>query len=386
MDYIYLDNATITKPHKEVIEKMINIIENKYALATSQFSHTMGLESKEAYEEARNIIAHSIGAESENIVFTSGSTESNNLAIKGYARAKKRGNHLITTSVSERSVLNSMKTLEKEGFDITVLSVDSSGRIKPEELEKVINENTILISFELANHEVGTIENYRSIVNIAKKHNIAVHMDASCGYLEIPLNVNELYVDLITLTAHRIHGPSGIGALYIKKRTDIKKLMDGGFNEMNLRAGNESIPLAVGFGRAVELFDREMDVLHTAKLKKLLISQLYDKIKHISINGDPDKSLNNLLNVTFHKVEGESVALHFDMEGIEVITGSACFSKSLEPSYVLMALYNDHERAHGSITFSFSRYNTRNEILKTADVAKIIVDKLMKISPLKEEK
>jgi cysteine desulfurase len=150
-------------------------------------------------------------------------------------------------------------------------------------------------------------------------------MDASYGYLEIPINVNELCVDLITLTAHRIHGPSGIGALYIKKGTDIKKLMDGGFNEMNLRAGNESIPLAVGFGRAVELFDKEMDVLHTAKLKKLLISKLNDKIKHISINGDPDNSLNNLLNVTFHRVEGESVALHFDMEGIEVITGSACF-------------------------------------------------------------
>ncbi len=385
MNYIYLDNATITKVHKEVIEKMMTIFENKYALATSQFSHTMGLESKEAYEEARNIIAHSIGAESENIIFTSGSTETNNLAIKGYARANKRGNHLITTSVSDRSVLNSMETLKKEGFDITVLSVDSYGRINLEELEKNINKNTILISFELANHEVGTIENYRSIVNIAKKHNIAVHMDASYGYLEIPINVNELYVDLITLTAHRIHGPSGVGALYIKKGAKVKKLMDGGFNEMNFRAGNESIPLSVGFGKSVELFDREIDVLYTAKLKKLLISKLNDKIKHISINGDPDNSLSNLLNVTFHRVEGESVALHFDMEGIEVITGSACFSKSLEPSYILMALYNDHERAHGSITFSFSRYNTENEILKTANVAKRIVDKLIKFSPLKEE-
>ncbi len=384
MGYIYLDNITVTKPHEEVVKTITEYLTDKYALATSQFSHSMGLESKEGYDNARHIIANSIGADDENIVFTSGSTESNNLAVKGFAHAnKKRGNGLITTAVSERSVLNSMKTLEKEGFDVKILPVDENGRIKLTDLENSINDSTILFSFELANHEVGTIENYKEIVELCNKKGIAVHMDASLGYLHIPIDVKSLPVDLITLTAKRIHGPLGIGALFIRNGVKIKKQMDGGFNEMNLRAGSEPVALAAGFGKAVELFDREKDVVYTGKLKDKLLNLLRERIDDISVNGDIENSMSNVLNVTFHKVEGESTALYFDMEEIEVITGSACFSKSLEPSYVLMAIYNDHERAHGSITFSFSRYNTEDEITKTADAAKRIVDKLMEISPLK---
>ena len=384
MSYIYLDNITATKPHREVVEIITEYLTDKYALAISQFSHSMGIESKDGYDNARHIIANSIGAKDENIVFTSGSTESNNLAIKGFARAnKKKGNHLITTAVADRSVMNSMKTLQREGFEITILPVDTNGRIDLNKLADTIKDSTTLFSFELANHEVGTIENYEEIIRLCKEKNIAVHMDASLGYLHIPIDMKTLPVDLVTLTAKRIHGPIGIGALYIRDGIKIEKIMDGGFNEMNLRGGSEPVALAVGFAKAVELFDRDKDVIYTGKLKEKLLQLLKEKIAEISVNGDPDKAMNNVLNVTFHKVEGESTALYFDMEKIEVITGSACFSQSLEPSYVLMAMYNDHERAHGSITFSFSRYNTEDEIVKTADTAKQIVDKLMEISPLK---
>ncbi|NIA23651.1 MAG: aminotransferase class V-fold PLP-dependent enzyme [Proteobacteria bacterium] len=384
MAYIYLDNITATKPHKEVVDAITEYLTDKYALATSQFSHSMGLENKDGYDNARHTIADSIGANDENILFTSGSTESNNLAVKGFARAnKKKGNHLITTAVSDRSVLNSMKTLQKEGFEVTILPVDANGRVNLNDLSAAIKDSTIFFSFELANHEVGTIENYKEIVELCKKKGIVVHMDASLGYLHLPIDVKTLPLDLITLTAKRIHGPIGIGALYIRPNIKITKLMDGGFNEMNLRAGSEPVALAVGFAKAVELFDRENDVVHTGNLKRKLLQLLRERIAEISVNGDPDNAMSNVLNVTFHKVEGESTALYFDMEGIEVITGSACFSQSLEPSYVLMAMYNDHERAHGSITFSFSRYNTEDEIVKTADAAKRIVDKLLEISPLK---
>lgn len=380
---IYMDNAAATRLDEAVFEAMKPCYFDNYAVATSEFGYSQGLEARETLAEARASIASALGAAPEEFIFTSGSTESSNLALKGVAKAlgNKKGKHLIVSKIEDFPVLQSARALEKQGFEVDYLEVDDRGFVKLDQLEALLREDTILVSVQHANHEIGTVQDLETIGRLCSEKNVLFHTDATHTFTRLPLDVRSIKVDLITVSAHTIHGPKGIGGLYVRRGTPLEKIADGGFQEFDLRAGIENIPGAVGFAKAVSLVTEE----ENARLKVMrdrLTKQIIAKIPLVTLNGDPEKRIPQNANLSFHHVEGESITLHLDMYGIAVSTGSACFSRSLEASHVMMAIGGDHERAHGSIRFTFGRYNTMEEIDLVVETLANIVENLRRISPL----
>lgn len=377
---VYLDNAASSRMDERVLEAMYPYFFDVYAVATSEFGYSLGIEAKEALDLARGKIAAAVKGSREELVFTSGSTESSNLALKGVAKAKKKG-HIIVSKIEDFPVLNSAKTLEKQGFTVTYLDVDQYGLVHKDSLENALTDDTILVSIQHANQEIGTVQDIESIGKICKERNVLFHTDATHTFTRVPIDVTKIPVDLVTVAPHAIHGPKGIGGLYIREGTPLSKVMDGGFQESNVRAGMENIPGAVGFAKAVELVTQKENE-RLRKMRDHLIERLLSEVPDTILNGHKEKRVPQNANVTFHYVEGESITLHLDMRGFAVSTGSACFSKSLEASHVIMGIGGDHERAHGSVRFTFGRYNTTDEVNAVAEAVADVVESLRKISPL----
>ena len=379
----YLDNAATTRLDERVLEAMKPYFFETYAVATSEFGYSLGIEAREALDEARAAIAARFGATPDELVFTSGSTESSNMAIKGVALAlgEKKGKHIVTTAIEDFPVLNTARALERQGFSVTYLPVDGSGLLDPETLRAALTPQTILISVQHANQEIGTVQDIAAIGAIAQEAHVLFHADATHTFTRLPLDVRGPGPDLVTLSAHTIHGPRGVGALFIRAGTPIKKWMDGGFQEHDLRAGVEDIPGAIGFAKAVELVVRE----ETARLQAMrdrVIGRLLAEVPHVTLNGHRTRRTPQNAYVTFHYVEGESITLQLDMRGFAVSTGSACFSRSLEASHVMLGIGGDHERAHGSVRFSFGRFNTMADADGVVEAIADVVEQLRLISPL----
>ena len=379
-DTIYLDNSASTRLDERVLEAMKPYFFEVYAVPTSEFAYQMGIKAKEALENSRETVASRLGCRPKELIFTSGPTESSNLAVKGVARAKE-GTHVIVSKIEDFPVFNSAQALEKEGFTVTYLDVDEQGLVDLEQLKEVINEDTSLVSIQHANQEIGTVQDIKAIAEICHDHGITVHTDASHTFTRVPLDLHKIPMDLATLSAHTLHGPRGIGALYVREGTPIKKQLEGGFQEHNLRAGLENIPGSVGFAKAVELVTKEENT-RLKKMRDALIERVLSRISNTTLNGHPKKRIPQNANITFHYVEGESITLHLDMRGFAVSTGSACFSKSLEASHVIMGIGGDHERAHGSIRFTFGRYNKMEEVDAVVEALSEIIKRLREISPL----
>ncbi|HUV93709.1 MAG TPA: cysteine desulfurase family protein [Anaerolineae bacterium] len=382
---VYLDNAAATRLDERVLEAMKPYFFDTYWVATSQFGYSLGIDAKDALDAARTVIADALGAAPEEFIFTSGSTESSNAALKGVALAlrEKKGKHLITSRIEDFSVLHSARALERQGFRVTYLGVDEYGRIDLDELRAAITPATILVSIQSANQEIGTTQDLSAIGAICREREVLFHTDATHWFPRVPLDVRETPVDLITVTAHLIHGPKGIGGLYVRQGTPLSKWMDGGFQEFNLRGGVENIPGAVGFAKAVELVTPE----ETDRLRSMrddLIRRLL-QIPESRLNGHPTCRLPHNANVSFRFVEGESILLHMDMRGFAVSTGSACFSRSLEASHVILGIGGDHERAHGSVRFTFGRFNEKADVKAVAEAISDVIVRLRAISPLGKE-
>ncbi len=383
MRRIYLDYAATTPTHPEVVKAMLPYFTEVFGNPSSIYS--CGQEAKGVLEESRVKVANLIGAQNEEIVFTSGGTEADNLAIKGTAYANEnKGNHIITTSIEHHAVLETCKFLEERGFRITYLPVDEYGLVSPDDVRKAITDKTILISVMQANNEVGTIEPIAEIGKITREAGIYFHTDAVQAAGHIPINVDELGVDLLSMSAHKLYGPKGVGALYIRKGTKLLSFMHGGEQERGRRASTENIPGIIGFGKAAELAQQEMgeEAKRVTFLRDKLINGLLERIDHIQLNGHPQKRLPNNINISVTFVEGESMCLNLDLAGICIATGSACSSSSIEPSHVLLALGIPPERAHGSLRFSLGKWSTEEEIDRVLEVLPQVVAKLRAMSPL----
>jgi cysteine desulfurase len=381
MKTVYLDNGATTMVDPEVVKIVDKYSSEYYGNASS--THHKGQEAKMALEDARHVIAKSIGAKDDEIIFTSGGTESNNFALKGVAWANKdRRNHIIISKVEHDCVLNSAKWLETQGFKITYLDVDEEGFIRIDDLERTITENTILVSIIHGNNEIGTIHDLEKIYEVCKRNNVYLHTDACQSYTKTELNAKN--TDLITLNAHKLHGPKGVGALYIKRGTKIIPLLHGGGQEKGRRSGTENIHGIVGFAKAVKIAMNKKHIKYMTKLRDYFIERILT-IPDTRLNGPVgDKRLCNNINVSFRYVEGEAVGSYLDAKGICTSTGSACSSHSLEPSHVLMALEDNPERAHGSLRFTISRFTTKEEIDFALQEIRNTVEKLRRISPLKK--
>ena len=381
--YTYLDNASITRMDERVLESMKPYFFEIYAIPTSETGYTMGIEAREALDNSRKIIANKIGAREDEIIFTSGNSESSNTALKGVTTAlkDKKGKHIIVSAIEDFPVLNSAKSLEKQGFEVTYLDVDEYGIVDPETLKNEIKDDTILVSIQHANQEIGTLQDIKSIGKICREQGIIFHTDATHTFTKVPLDVNDVPVDLITVSAHTIHGPNGIGALYIRKGTSINKWLDGGFQEFNKRGGLENIPGAVGFAKAVELVTITEN-RNIQDIRDHLIERVLSEIQQTTLNGHPLLRSPQNANISFKYVEGESITLHLDMRGFAVSTGSACFSRSLQPSHVILGVGGDPERAHGSIRITLGRFNTMEDVDTIADALVEVVTNLRKISAL----
>src|SRR3989344_3078332 len=376
---IYLDNAATTQVAKEVFNSMKPYLTEKYGNASSL--HSFGEEANKALTNSRKIIAEKLKANPEEIIFTSGGTESNNLAILGVVHNHKdKGNHIITTKFEHPSVLETCKALEKEGFNITYLNLNREGFINLNELKNSINSKTILVSVMHANNEIGTVQDLKEIYKICKSKNAIFHTDAVQSFCKADLN-SEM-ADLISISPHKIHGPKGIGALYVKKGIMLKKLLHGGKHEFNLRPGTENIPSAVGFAKATALITNK-DIERMSGLRNKLISEIL-KIKDTWLNGSKKRLCNNV-NISFKYIEGESILMYLNEKGIAVSTGSECAAKELKPSHVLLAIGLKQEDAHGSIRFTLSRYTTEKEIDYVIKVLPGIVKQLREMSPFKGE-
>ena len=383
MRRIYLDYAATTPTHPEVVKAKLPYFTDAFGNPSS--IHSYGQEAKGAIEEARAKVADLIGARGEEIVFTSGGTEADNFAIKGVAYANEgKGNHIITSAIEHHAVIETCKFLEKRGFLVTYLPVDEYGLVDPDDVKKAITDKTILISVMHANNEVGTMQPIAEIGKIAKEAGIYFHTDAVQTAGHIPVDVNELGVDLLSMSAHKLYGPKGVGALYIRKGTKLVPFMHGGEQERRRRASTENVPGIVGFGRAAELAKQEMteEAELLTHLRDQLINGLLERIDHTRLNGHPVMRLPNNVNISVDFVEGESMLLNLDLEGICASTGSACSSASLEPSHVLLAMGLSHEQAHGSLRFSLGKWTTEDEIERVLDVLPRIVAKLRAMSPL----
>ncbi len=383
----YFDHAATTATKEEVLKEMLPYFTLNYGNASSIYS--IGRKSKKAVEESRHKVAHAIGAEAKEIYFTSCGSESDNLAIKGVAFAnKERGNHIITTKIEHPAVLHTCQHLEKDGFRVTYLNVDSDGLINLKELEEAITPQTILISIMFANNEIGTIQPIKEIGEIAKKYNIYFHTDAVQAIGNVRINVNELNIDLLSMSAHKFYGPKGMGALYVRTGVKFEKIQDGGHQERNMRAGTENVAGIVGIGKAIELAYENFDEYNKklTDLRDYYFSQVEEKIPDIKINGHRTKRLPGNANISFKFIEGESLLLYLDARGICASSGSACTSGSLDPSHVLLAIGLPHEIAHGSLRVTFGDDNTKEDVDFLVETLVEIVARLRNMSPLYEEK
>lgn len=387
MRRVYFDNAATTMLNGEVLNEMMPYFNDVYGNSASL--HSFGRQAVAGVDNARDIIARTIGAKSNEVFFTSGGTEGNNWAIRGVSYANiSKGKHIITSKIEHHSIIDSCKQLESEGFDVTYLPVDSTGLVSISDLIHEIRPDTTLISIMAVNNEIGTIQNIKAISEIAKFYNIYFHVDAVQALGVMPLNVEELGIDLMTISAHKIHGPKGAGALYIRQGVKINKFMFGGEQEMNKRGGTQNVPAIVGFGKAVEINARDLSIKDKKmfELSSYFKSKVEYEIPNIKFNGNPYQHANGIVSVTFNGIEGENLIMLLDMKGIAVSTGSACASGSLEKSHVLEAIGLSDEEIRGTIRFSFDINNTRDDIDYVVRVLCDEVEKLRKASPVKMKK
>ena len=385
-DNIYFDNAATTRMRDEVLTAMLPYMQNAYGNPSSIYR--VARESKIAIEKAREQVAAAIGAEPSEIYFTGSGTEADNWAILSIAQNNKsKGNHIITTNVEHHAVLHTCEYLEKNGFEITYLSVDEDGLIDPKDVEAAIRPETILISVMYANNEIGTIQPIAEIGKIAGSKKITFHTDAVQAIGHVPINVGEENIDMLTLSAHKIYGPKGVGALYVKRGVAIRPLIHGGGQERNRRAGTENVAGIVGLGCAIELISAEMPEENgrISALRNFTIDAILNAVPYSRLNGHRDKRLPGNVNISFEFIEGESMLLMLDMKGIAASSGSACTSGSLDPSHVLLAIGLPHEKAHGSLRITFGRDNTKEEAEALIEVLPPIVQRLRDMSPLYED-
>lgn len=384
---IYMDNNSTTRVDPRVVEAMLPYFTEKYGNAASR-SHSYGWEAEAAVEEARDQIATLIGASAKEIIFTSGATESNNLAIKGVAAMyKKKGNHVVTQATEHKAVLDTCKRLERDGFQVTYLPVDKVGQVHAEQVKAAITDKTVLVSIMAANNEIGTLQPIKAIGRMCKEKSVLFHTDAVQAVGKIPVDVEEMGIDLLSLTAHKLYGPKGIGALYVRKRDPrvrLEPMIDGGGHERGMRSGTLPVPLIVGLGTACDIAMREMDAesARMIKLRERLRKGIMDRLPDSYLNGHPTERLPGNANISFAYVEGEGLMM--GIKDVSVSSGSACTSASLEPSYVLRALGVGDELAHSSIRFGLGRFNTEAEVDFVIEHVIGEVNRLREMSPLYE--
>jgi len=386
MRRIYLDYAATTPVHPDVVQAMLPYFSQYFGNPSS--IHSLGQDAKEAVEQARQQLAHLIGAKSEEIVFTSGGTEADNLAIKGIALANRdRGNHIVTSRIEHHAVLEPCHWLEKQGFSVTRLPVDGYGMVSPDDVKKALTDKTILVSIMHANNEIGTIEPLAEIAKVTREAGVYLHTDAVQTIGHIPVNVDQMGIDLLSLSAHKFYGPKGIGALYVRKGTKIAPLIHGGGQEKNRRSGTENVPGIVGLGKAAEIAERELpdEAPRLTALRDELIQGILGQISDVRLNGHPTIRLPNNVNISVAYIEGEAMLLNLDLAGICASTGSACSSASLQPSHVLTALGLTHTQAHGSLRFTLGKWTTKEDLDTVLKVFPTIVAKLRAVSPLLKE-
>ena len=383
---IYLDNAATTKTAPEVLEAMLPYFTEYYGNPSSVYEFAS--ESKKAVSNARRTIAETLGAQENEIYFTAGGSEADNWALKATAEAyQSKGKHIITTKIEHHAILHTAEYLEKRGFEITYIGVDENGVVKVDELEKAIRPDTILISVMFANNEIGTIQPIKEIGEIAKKHGVLFHTDAVQAYGQLPINVDELHIDMLSSSGHKLNGPKGIGFLYIRKGVKIRSFVHGGAQERKRRAGTENVPGIVGYGKAAEIAAKTMKE-RTAKeieLRDHLIDRVLAEVPYTRLNGHRTNRLPNNANFSFQFVEGESLLILLDNNGICGSSGSACTSGSLDPSHVLLAIGLPHEIAHGSLRLTLSAETTMEDIDFVVDCIKQIIERLRSMSPLYED-
>ena len=383
---IYLDHAATTATRPEVVEAMLPYFTENFGNPSSIYE--LGANNKNAITNARDVIAKSLGTESANIYFTAGGTESDNWALIATAEVySNKGNHIITSKIEHHAVLHTCEYLEKRGFEVTYIDVDENGIIKLDQLKAAIRPTTILISVMFANNEIGTIQPIKEIGAIAKEHKILFHTDAVQAFCQIPINVDEYNIDMLSASGHKLGGPKGIGFLYIRKGIKIRSFIHGGGQERRRRAGTENVPGIIGLAKAVEIGMDTMEARkeHELKLRELLISRIYKEIPYVRLNGDHYNRLPNNVNFSFQFIEGESLLIMLDMAGICGSSGSACTSGSLDPSHVLLAIGLPHEIAHGSMRLTLGEENTEEEINYVVEKIKEVVAKLRAMSPLYED-
>lgn len=387
MRRVYLDHSATTPLRTDVLEAMLPYLKDKFGNASS--IHGFGREAKVALEEAREKVAGIINAAPSEIFFTSGGTESDNLAIKGTAFAnRKKGKHIITSQIEHHAVLESSKFLEKEGFEVTYLPVDSRGLVDPDGLKKAMRDDTTLVSIMHVNNEVGTIQPIQELCRIAKEKGAYFHTDGVQSVGKIRTDVKTSNVDMLSMSGHKIHGPKGVGVLYVRKGVRITPWTHGGHHERSRRAGTENLPGIVGFARALELMNQELDdqSRHMKNLTETFYRKLVESIPDVVLHGDSTRCVPNILSLSFKGVEGESVILSLDMKGVAVASGSACTSGTLEPSHVLSAMRVPPEVAQGAVRFSFGRDNTMEDVEYVLSLLPEIVQRLRSISPLYAQK
>lgn len=380
---IYLDNAATTKCAPEAVEAMLPYFGEKYGNASSIYA--LGSESKKAVSNARRIIAESLHCTPQEIYFTTGGSEADNWALIATAEAnEKKGKHIITTAIEHHAILHTCEYLARRGFEITYLPVDEDGMISLEELKKAIHPDTILISVMTANNEIGTIQPIKEVGEIAKEHNILFHTDAVQAYGHIPIDVEDMHIDFLSASGHKLNGPKGVGFLYIRNTVKIGSFIHGGAQERGRRAGTENVPGIVGLGAAAELAMKNMEANQKkeTELRDYLIEQIEANFPNSKLNGNRTKRLPNNVNFSFPFIEGESMLIMLDMKGICASSGSACTSGSLDPSHVLLAIGLQHEMAHGSLRLTLSHENTKEEMDTVVRELKVIVDRLQAMSPL----
>jgi cysteine desulfurase len=381
---VYMDHAATTPTRPEVARAMLPYFSERFGNPSSLY--TLAREAKEAVEEARGRVAAAIGADPEEIYFTAGGTAADNWAIKGMAAAnRKKGDHIVTSSIEHHAVLHPCQALEKQGYRVTYLPVDEFGRVEPASVEEAINDKTILVSVMAANNEIGTIQPVAAISQIAHDHGVPFHTDAVQAIGAFPVDVNAMGADLLAISAHKFGGPKGVGALYVRRRTRIGTLMDGGAQERGRRAGTENVPGIVGLGRAIELAVGEMPqkAPRLAAMRDRLIREILETIPDTRLNGHPTERLANNVNVAFRYVEGESILLMLDALGVAASTRSACTSASLEPSHVLTTCGLPPEHAHGSLRLTLGSRNTEEDVDYVLEVLPGVIGRLREISPLR---
>jgi cysteine desulfurase len=382
MRTVYMDHSATTPPRQEVVDAMLPYYTEGWGNASSV--HSPGRRARKAVEEAREVVAELIGASHDEIVFTSGGTESDNLAIRGVAAAaKEKGRHLITSAIEHHAVLNTCLDLEKVGWEVTVLPVDKYGLVDPAALKQSIRDDTVLVSVMAANNEVGTVEPIAALAAIASEASVPFHTDAVQAVGRVPLSVDELGVDLLSASAHKFYGPKGVGFLYVRSGTRLQRVQTGGHHEKGRRAGTENVPGIVGLAKALELACAEVcsEVERLRALRDRLQEGLMGSLDRVYLNGHPEKRLPHVLNVSFENAEGEAILMYLDAAGICASTGSACTSGDLEPSHVLTSMGVPPEIAHGSIRFSLGRVNTEDDVQYAIEQVPPVIERLRQMSP-----